>query len=58
MKGKRFIAVFRNGDDGQLEKRVLNGRGEKKQFLNSVEKKEVKVLEVSRIRRPLSTLTT
>jgi len=51
MKGKMFVAFFRK-ENSRTEQRVLNGRGEKKRFLSSLEK-GVTVLDVFRIRDPV-----
>jgi len=54
MKGKKFLAFYRNGS--QTEHRILNGRGEKRQFLLALKKSGGVLLEISRVRRPLQTL--
>ena len=52
MKGKLFSVFFRNGN-ATTERKILNGRGEKKQFLLSAVKKGITVLDVARVRDPV-----
>jgi len=51
MKGKLFSVFFRN-KDANTERRTLNGRGEKKQFLMSAAKRGIEVLDIARVRDP------